>query len=212
MKIRSFTELQDFLDKESSWRKQELSFLRLEMKSQKDKKVDFVIRSSVTLSYAHLEGFTKKTSEGFWSYLSFLKLKRKDVSPALLNSYLMCRSVKNGELNNSQVFSDFLNDAFNFDSYEDLSWDSKKLVKTRSNLKYEVFKEILFHIGLNTSKYDLKEKKIDSLVSIRNSVAHGEKPSIDLDEATEFVGIVQDIIEGFKTDILNYISTENFKK
>lgn len=211
MKIRSFGEFQDYLDKESAWRKQELSFLRLEMKSQRDKKVDFIIRSAIALSYAHLEGFTKKTSEGFWAYLSFLKLKRKDVSTPLLHAYLMCRSSKNGDLNNSQTFSEFLQDAFNFESHESLSWDPKKLVKTRSNLKYEVFKEILFNIGLKTDRYDLKEKKVDSLVTIRNSIAHGEKPSVDLGEALEFVDIVQELIEGVKIDILNYLSSENFK-
>lgn len=212
MKIRSFSELQDFLDKESSWRKQELVFLRLEMKSQNDKKVNFVIRSAIALSYAHLEGFIKSSSEAMWSYFSFLKLKRSDVAASLLSSYLLCKSAKNGELKNSKVFSDFLNDILNFSSIEPLSWDHSKLVRTRSNLKYEIFKEILFNIGLSTSSYDIKEKKIDSLVKIRNSIAHGEQPSVNLGEAIEFVDIVQEVIEAVKTDMLNYICTNNFKK
>lgn len=211
MKIRSFSELQDFLDDESAWRKRELSFLRLELRDQREKKVEFVIRSAIALSYAHLEGFVKMASESLLTYLTFLCLKRADVDRKLVNSYLFSLAGKFGELKNPVLFTQFVDHALDVSCTSAMKWDSKKLVRTKSNLKYDEFKEILFNIGLDDVKYELKRAKVDALVEFRNSIAHGEKPAIDVAEAVEFVDIVQDVIEGVKVDIINFIAQGGYK-
>ena len=212
MKIRTREELFDQLDKDSAWRKQELTNILFSLMEKSGAYEDYRIRSAIALTYAHWEGFIKTSSESYLIYMSFLNLKGSQVHGGLMKSYLQMKAINNGELKKYDTFStfwDFIDIEF-MDSK--LFWDHKKIVNTKSNLRYEIFCELANKLGLELVHYETKQAKIDALVNHRNSIAHGEKPRITLDEAMEYVEIVRALIENFKTDLTNSILLEKFLK
>ena len=67
----------------------------------------------------------------------------------------------------------------------------KNVIKTDSNLKMEVFKEIAATIGIDDTPYILKKMLIDQrLLGNRNKIAHGERF-----EALDGVSTVSDYLE-----------------
>ena len=81
------------------------------------------------------------------------------------------------------------------------------------NLTYRVFEKIINFLGFSEAVYVNKQKLIDeSLVSQRNTVAHGEY--LTLDEKS-FRGLSDEVIvlmRAFKTDIENAVITKSYIK
>jgi len=58
---------------------------------------------------------------------------------------------------------------------------------SRSNLKFNVFEEILFLVGIDVNKFKIYASVINDLVDSRNHIAHGQylkvdKPTFDYGE------------------------------
>src|SRR5690606_22686398 len=129
----------------------------------------------------------------------------------LKKAFLQIKAINSGETKNFDNFSCFFEFYENSFSEESLYWDHKKIVSTKSNLKFDVFSSIAKKIGVELSHYDKKQLKIDSLVNHRNSIAHGERTQIGVDEAIEYVELVRLLLEEFSTDISNIVATNNFR-
>ena len=211
MKIRTVDEFIDRLDAESAWRKQELTNLHFSLKDGRDGYKDLIIRSSVALSYAHWEGFIKNASEYFLIFLSARKLKGSEASKVLQRSYLHAKVGTFSDLKGIEPFANFMSFCETQFPETVLYWDPKKFISTKSNLNFDVFSDILGKIGVELAPYETKKHKIDALLSLRNSVAHGERPTITADNALEYLAIIRELIEAFKADLLNLIAEERFR-
>ena len=85
-------------------------------------------------------------------------------------------------------------------------------ISTNSNLSSNVFKNILFSVGLATAKYETKFNLIDeSLVRRRNKIAHGEYLDIDYPEFQTLVKETLLTMRWFKTDLLNTASLKGYE-
>lgn len=211
MKIRTRDEFFDSLDRESSWRKQELTNLHFSLGKEQSGYQDLSIRSSIALSYAHWEGFVKNASENYLIYLSARKLKGKEASTSLQRTFLFSRLSTYGEIRKIESLNSFMSYCEVELPDATLQWDHKKIIQTKSNLYFEVFEDILTKIGVDKSRYETKAHKVDALVRLRNSVAHGERPTISAEDAIEYVRIVRELIDSFKTDLINLIAEEKYK-
>lgn len=61
MKIRTIDELQDYVDKEMSWRRKELSAIKSNIFVAKEFAKNTALRSGIAILYAHWEGMIKNS-------------------------------------------------------------------------------------------------------------------------------------------------------
>ncbi|MEO5329604.1 MAG: MAE_28990/MAE_18760 family HEPN-like nuclease [Magnetococcus sp. THC-1_WYH] len=210
MKLKTLTDLQNFLDSDFSWRSKEISSFNLEVKSPRSKPQKSVIRAGVVLLYAHWEGFIKNASRG---YLTFINNKGKVYSD--LDMRFLAIGVKNkiGDLRDSQqTYSNLETIKYILEANsKKTKLDFDKAIDMESNLSSSVFKNIAFSIGIDISLYSQRFQLIDArLLKQRHAIAHGEKTDIDkgsyIDLSKEVIGLMRQ----FKTDIENAASTEKY--
>ena len=97
---------------------------------------------------------------------------------------------KFGETKKTSVHKKFIDDIY-LKKDEESQIPYKNVIKTDSNLKMEVFKEIAATIGIDDTPYILKKMLIDQrLLGYRNKIAHGERF-----EALDGVSTVSDYLE-----------------
>lgn len=89
----------------------------------------------------------------------------------------------------------------------------ENIINTKSNLNFEVFTDICTILGIDDSKYQLRQKAIDEqLLTQRNKIAHGKYLTIDYEEYISIYNLVIELIRNFKDDLLNAAVTEQYKK
>ena len=215
MKIKSAAMLEDFLQKELAWRKKELSLISTNYASSKKANREYFWRSGVVLIYAHWEGFVKKSSQAYLNYLVFKgykysQLKNNFLALGIPEQFQGDMAVK--KFNSYEVIVDFLinrsEDKFlcNFDN----------AINTQSNLKFDVFNEIVSILDIKDNFFDLKKNLIDQqLLNYRNKIAHGEK--IEQPEREQIdIGVMKNeilaLLEHFNTQILNAVVTKSYLK
>ncbi len=195
--IRTLIDLQDAMSKEFAWRKKELHSLKsLVIDNQNTHSLDMHIRAAVTLLYAHWEGFVKQTSRFYLEFVGRKRLRHEELSPNFLALAIsrLVRTVGSGsKISPSLDVVEFFRSELPTRSR--LAWESG--VNTKSNLKSEVFREIVLVLGLDYSRFSTKEKLLDEkLLGNRNRIAHGQYLQVDFDEYIdlhdEMIGIMQD--------------------
>lgn len=65
MKIRTIDELQDYVDKEMSWRRKELSAVKSNIFAAKEFAKNTALRSGIAMLYAHWEGMIKNIATAY---------------------------------------------------------------------------------------------------------------------------------------------------
>ena len=78
MKIKDLTSLEEKIDDELSWRKKELTSIKVDVEASKTKEKSEqsrAIRSGIAMLYAHWEGTVKSIAEYYLVYVAGLNLK-----------------------------------------------------------------------------------------------------------------------------------------
>ncbi len=203
----------DFLDKigeEYSWRRREIILYKSKVPTEMSDIQTVMLRASIPFIYAHWEGYVKVCMSLYLKYVSELhlthdQLKSTFVALSLSNSI---SPYDNGSLSKKVEIVDLL--FKNMTSRSNIP--KKNVINTRSNLRYEVFKEIMFHVDLNEHGLNLKEDLIDSLVDTRNHIAHGEYKYVSYETFLSFHEEVLSLLERVKTLIENSTITKNYLK
>lgn len=213
-KIRTLNQLTDILSAEMAWRKKELIYLKtLIEKNRYNQTIDTLLRSGVTLLYAHWEGFIKNSSTAYLEFVARQNLAYKDLAPNFI-ALAMKGEINKASINNSSIsFTEVVNFFLNgLSSKCSLSWENS--ITTKSNLSSAVFKEIIHTLGLDYYPvYELREKLIDKvLLHSRNNIAHGQYLEIDCDQyLKELHEKVLDTMQLFATQIINAASTQSYR-
>lgn len=200
----------DKIDKEFSWRKKELIVLKLDVNAVKDKRISTEIRKGILLLYAHWEGFIKNAAMEYLYYVSQQRLKTSQLTYNFL--CIMFRKHFQ-ECANSQKISSHIEIIKKLFEDNTIKFDPKRQIRTESNLSFSLFVDIMLTIGLDHNKYDSKKHLIDeSLLSKRNSIAHGEYLEISRDNFISTFDAVIEMLNCIKTDIQNACILESFKR
>lgn len=212
MKIKTIEELQQVLDSDFSWRFKELSILKTNVGIGGSVAEKANIRTAIVMLYAHWEGSIKSICEAYLIFVSTRKLKYKELSTCFL-AIIMKDKLSKCELT---IKATVHNQAIDFilGSMEDRANIPKRdIIKTHSNLNSEVFVDILSTIGIDFSPYALKFNQIDSnLVSLRNTVAHGQYVNLQLPDFETLYADIIGIMSGVKSDIENAASLKSYKR
>jgi hypothetical protein len=210
--IRTVEELVDKIAEDLVWRRRELTDLRAMVQlSDNEVRSRLLIRSAVTLLYAHWEGFVKKSSSYYLEYVASLRLPLNKLSPNFIG--LSIKS-KYSELGASEKVSAGNSLAEYFCDLERRSnLPYKTGVDTKSNLSSRVLIDILEGLGLEVALFSTRSTFIDSsLVNRRNHIAHGEFLELDLEEYLEIHDSVIELIATYRNEIENASVTRRFEK
>lgn len=203
MKIRTVEELSDAISKELAWRRKELTAISSNVKTSRDFAKNTALRAGVALLYAHWEGFIKNAAQFYLIYVSSKKLKY-NVLKANFVAIAMKEKVKQfEESNKSTIHTEVVNFILE-QSTETSVIPTDKIIRTGSNLKSDIFIEIMATLGLDCKPYELNFNLIDlELLSRRNSIAHGEALDITESDFELLYNEVTSMINIFEAQIIN---------
>lgn len=212
MRIRSLTELSEFLDNELAWRKRELTTLRFTIQKARAHEEATLLRAAICLLYAHWEGFIKNAATAYICFVVSQRLRLHDVAPNFLALGLLS-DIQQPEQSRVATLHTHLTNYFASQLPERFSIDCEKAINTRSNLNSEVLKEILQYVGVDATSYEIQNVMLDErLLRNRNSVAHGERLEIQSDDYMPLHETMLELIERFRTDVENAAVLSRYRR
>ena len=213
MKVRSLTELAQFLDDELAWRKKELTTLKVLLdKSRRRHETAILLRAAICLLYAHWEGFVRAAAKGYLSYVETLGLKYQDLTPNFVALGLWSDVSEAGRSNSPTRRTALITRLVSgLSERATINWQPS--IVAGSNLNSKSLTEILCAIGLDSGEYLMKKTIIDHrLLANRNTIAHGERrPELELDDYAGLNDDIVQLVERFRTDIENAAATNQFR-
>jgi hypothetical protein len=210
MKVRTLTELQDKLDQDIQWRKKEIIDFKFIIENNRNStRVAPLVRGGIALSYAHWEGFVKMASSIFISFISTKKIPLENMKMNFIAlSYIKRLNKGNGIEECIKLIDEIMNNGQKACKIND-----KDVIDTKSNLKFNVLKDILISLGLDETFFLAKENFIDKkLVEPRNDIAHGTYRDIIYEDFIIVYENVIPLMEYYKTLVENNASQGNYKK
>ena len=199
--IKTFSNLSDALDKDFTWRKNELYHISKNLRTGTTAKDKAFIRSAIPILYAHWEGFAKNSTSYYIEFVKYQRLNHYE-----LQTQFIALSLKNKlnllDINNIEAQTNILESLINdFGSRSNIP--HKDVIKTRSNLKFSVFREILFIIGIDVALFISYSELIDDLVDARNHIAHGQYLKVDKPTFDRMYRETLNVMTKLKTEIEN---------
>lgn len=194
MKIRSLYELDDALDQDLAWRKHEISTIVGQVSSSRKSAKITLMRAAIALMYSHWEGHVKNASEIYLTYLNsispkYIEMKDNFKHISLRSKFEEGFSIK--EYSSQKEIYEYISFGLNCN----FNINEKHIVKTNSNLKSDVFRNIMEQLGLKFNDLELKSNFIDQvLLNNRNCIAHGERLNPQ-DITNAYYNIKEEIIE-----------------
>lgn len=209
-RVYSFSELSNLLDEEIAWRRKELNIVKNYIPNERNPKQNAALRFNVPILYAHFEGFVKKSTEFYLEFVANKYLKHSELQSQFISLSLTKKigllEVKNIE-DKTKIVDFIINES---ESKSNIL--TKNVIQTKSNLKYNILKEILYIIGIDETKFSHFETLINDLVDARNYIAHGDYLKVDFDTFENMYNDIQNVMVILKTEIENAASLEIFKK
>lgn len=166
-------------------------------------------RMCIPMIYAHWEGFVVSSIKILVTHLNNLSLTHLDVQTRLTVHGL-------GQAYNSlagkQKFSQKIDFTERFKSLLDRPLRFPTKVDTKSNLRGDVFREICEVFDFEYSKFKNSLSDIDTLVGIRNAIAHGENSIIpDSKNIEKYILAVNSAIDILTSEIEIFLSQETYR-
>jgi hypothetical protein len=177
MKVASPAQLGLRLDRSLAWRKKELTQLKLLADSSASPQTAAILRrAGIALMYAHWEGFVKDASNFYLALVAnnpadFSTLKSCFVAVGLHRD--ICGAGQAKKHSSHTRLIDLLR-SVETPPPTMRQIPTRGVIRTHSNLKGSVLREITATLGLDYAPFELKETPvINRLVKFRNTIAHG---------------------------------------
>lgn len=204
---RTASQLLEQLDNEFAWRLTEIASLRKAIRNSEGFMQSALLRASVTLLYAHWEGYVKMAAIRYGAYISSLRItfgeaQRSFAGLKALTYVRQLHTIK------KQIFaaSELLLALQDMNS-ERVTLNLDAHISNVGNLDYNLFEQIAGFLCLDTSSYAAKKTLIDeSLLKNRNEIAHGDYLLIDPEGFDTLSDEILAMMRQFKTDIQNAVT------
>ena len=203
MKIRSLGEFEDAVNRETAWRKRELTTILFHVQESRDSRRPTALRAGVALLYAHWEGWIKKVSEFYIAFIDGQRLQYDELNEAVFGLAIKRRIdplVSSSAPKLHREFAFFIRNELGSRA----TFGSGRTIHTESNLSSTVLTRILLSLGLEFKNYEPSSHLIDHrLLHKRNRVAHGEYLDFSIREFEALHGEVVNLLKTFTTEVLN---------
>ena len=198
------------LESERDWRIAELSRIKLLFREIKEIGIEeyanVYLKMTVPMVYAHWEGYCVASFRIIMEYIN-----RKEIGAQLV-AYNILTYANNKTYDKLKGKSSFAQRVeFSKKFIEILNGEIKIVGKldTKSNLNYKVLQEILKIFEMNEEGVKQYESKLNTLVNVRNAIAHGENSMvIDVDKMMNNIQLVTNLIDAMLLKQAQYIQNE----
>jgi hypothetical protein len=169
-----------------------------------------LIRASIPLLYAHWEGFGKTCITRYLEFVSYRRLKYRNLKPAfvfLSSLGLLGEMARSSYKDSIPIMNSILKraDETNKDTF-------RKKISTKSNLRYEVLVDLLCLCGLDHSSFAGQKDFIDSeICDSRNEIAHGVGGAPLLDTFLKRRDAAFDLMKNLENLVVNGAMNEAYK-
>lgn len=204
MKIRTLEQLNQRLNEDLIWRKREIADLKdlIKVKTS-SKKQTVLLRSGITILYAHWEGYIKTAATSYLEFVARQKLTYDDLAINFVAIAMKTKLNEATETSKATIFTEVAK--FMLTQMNERSViQHQDTIATASNLSSSVLAEINCILGLDNSFYQTKAIIIDEQrLKRRNAIAHGEYLSLDLAEYSDLQDHILAMIEFFRNQVEN---------
>ncbi|WP_176218274.1 MAE_28990/MAE_18760 family HEPN-like nuclease [Saccharomonospora piscinae] len=204
--------LEDQLNQDRAWRRTELQSLLAQIRSSTGPAERCLCRAGVALLYAHWEGYTKLALSRYLKYVARRKLLVQELNVCFV-ARALDESTKKIQGKSSLTIS-----------MEKVAWvlenqtarpfiPSNEEIDTRSNLSFDVCKDLFASLGLDMGVLETKKMLIDySLLAKRNKVAHGEHLEVSRSSYVELHDEVLQMIESVQRVIMTAVDNKHYRR
>ena len=210
MPVRTEQELTDYLNRDLSWRKRELTTINLQVQNARDHIRKIMVRSGVCLLYAHWEGFLRGGARGYLEFVATRRLRLQELRSNFLVAGLY-QEIHNLAQRPSVELSLQLIDAV-LDDRRRFTGFHEDTTSARSNLGSRMLRELFSVVGIDSNEYLSKNVMIDKrLVQNRNIVAHGEHFHMTPEDYLELHGAIIEMMNRFRNDLENAAAARAYR-
>lgn len=163
-------------------------------------------RMCIPMIYAHWEGYVVDSLKTLIGYLNSLEL-----DPKLVQTNLVVVGMGDTykRLSGKQSFTQRIEFTDHFAELYSKSLKFTRKINTKSNLKSSVLKELCEMFGFRYSEFNEFTSDIDTLVNIRNSIAHGENSFLpDHENINKYIVSVTGATDVLLSEIELFVESE----
>lgn len=212
-KVVAAEDLYREFDAEISWRRKELSDLKLSIRNADTTGRSVLLKSLIAIAYSHWEGYVRECAQ---AYFAFIALRRFEFSAIRRQFYVNKFLARLDSLSQNRVslaekcalIAEILDGQTSRFAYV-----KHDLVDTKSNLNTDVVCEICQVCDVDSAHFEDKRPFIDVvLLKRRNAIAHGRTEAIDVSEIDGIVADTLALMEHFRTLLENKVALKEYLK
>ncbi|OFL22304.1 hypothetical protein HMPREF2780_02290 [Streptococcus sp. HMSC062B01] len=219
-KINTIEQLTKKIDKEMAWRKKDLSGIKFDLEAvqfEKDNKTkERYIKYGIVILYSHWEGAVKNIAEYYLNFVSCQKLRYSDLKKNFLMLGIKNLIDETSKTKKSTKRTELIETVFSKQN-EESKIPINDIISAKSNLNFEILREILITIGISIEPFSIYEVLIDEkLLQNRNFIAHGDHFNrldgvVTIEDFKELHEKIRDVIELFSNTIIDAARNEEYK-
>jgi hypothetical protein len=213
MELRSLDGFETYLTEDLKWRLNELdNWERMVGACRPHERVG-ALRAGIALLYAHWEGYIKEAARAYLEFVSRKRLKIGELR-AELAAVALRGMLGRGEQSKRSADHTALIEMLRNEAQGDANIPySQSTIRTRSNLAFDVFEDIMHSLGCDASRHEISRTLIDvRLLKNRNEIAHGREMLIELDDWLVIRERVVDVLKDVRTQLQNAAALEHFRR
>lgn len=195
-----------------TWRLREISDLKIAIRVADDSLKRVLLRSIVTICYAHWEGYVRFSAKKYMEHVALRKHSYAELAPQFIHNYFLPRlaalsTSKSSVSERCDLICEIL------DSQDSrFSRVNDDLINTRANLNSEVLADICLVCDVGRELMEDKSTFIDTiLLKRRNAIAHGEDTFIHEIDLNELVDETISLMRTFGNALENSVQLRAYR-
>jgi hypothetical protein len=204
--------LSDQFDDDLIWRRKELSDMKAAIKAADATSKSVLLRSLITMCYAHWEGYVRTCANKYFEHLTLRKLQYSALERQVyVNSFLIrldaLHKTRVSIEERCKLMNDILDGATGRFGYV-----HPDLIDTKSNLSADTIKDICLICGVDGAHFEDKRPFIDVIVlKRRNAIAHGQQEYIGEPDIDDLVADTLALMEHFRSLLENKVYMKAYR-
>ncbi|AYQ57645.1 hypothetical protein MS2017_1987 [Bathymodiolus thermophilus thioautotrophic gill symbiont] len=202
-----FDEIQEDID----WRLEELGNIKDILTALDEKQRTIFLKNMIPAIYAHWEGFVANSIKVVFNYLNNLNLTDKDYCSTYLT---VAYEDTLSSLDGSSGFDRRKRHLVNLYGKFNKNIKLPEKLNLKSNLNFKTLEEVCQKTKLEIENFDQYKRTLNKLLSIRNSIAHGENSYVfeDFKKIEEYIGFLENIMSTFKEEIQDLLQNKKYRR
>ena len=189
----------------NEWRDREFAKFKVNSTGVEE---DLWCRMCIPMIYAHWEGYVVSALKILIDHLNSLGLSAADVPTKL---FVVSLGDTYQYLSGKQSFAQRIDFTDRFRGLIQETIRFQKKIDTKANLKSAVLKELCQMYGYRYERFSLVVADIDRLVSVRNSIAHGENAIVpNYENISKYIRSVTIAMDIFREEIEKFLVDEEY--